>query len=156
MPTSATRTSDAALLAKLQRFREDPRFAIENTFKIKAYGQRELAPLLFNEAQMRLYEAHQYFRERRMPVRIIVVKARRVGLSTGVESLLFHDTITNPLTNSLIVTHLLKPSENVLNMCARFWKNIPEHVVYTIDGKPVKFDVRPRLLAKYQGIAVFR
>ena len=151
MPTSATRTSDAALLAKLQRFREDPRFAIENTFKIKAYGQRELAPLLFNEAQMRLYEAHQYFRERRMPVRIIVVKARRVGLSTGVESLLFHDTITNPLTNSLIVTHMLKPSENVLNMCSRFWKNIPEHVVYTIDGKQVKFDVRPRLLAKYQG-----
>jgi len=100
---------------------------------------------------MRLYEAHQYFRERRMPVRIIVVKARRVGLSTGVESLLFHDTITNPLTNSLIVTHLLKPSENVLNMCSRFWKNIPEHVVYNIDGKPMKFDVRPRLLAKYQG-----
>ena len=98
---------------------------------------------------MRLYEAHQYFRQRSMPVRIIVVKARRVGLSTGVEALLFHDTITNPLTNSLIVTHMLKPSENVLNMCARFWKNLPEHVVHTIDGKPVKFDVRPRLLKKY-------
>lgn len=144
--------SDEALLAKLERFRNDPRFAIENTFKIKAYGQRQLAPLLFNEAQMRLYEAHQYFRERRMPVRIIVVKARRVGLSTGVESLLFHDTITNPLTNSLIVTHQLKPSENVLAMCARFWKNLPEHVVHTVNGKPTRFDVRPKLLAKYNEV----
>ena len=102
--------------------------------------------LRFNEAQMRLYEAHQYFRERRMPVRIIVVKARRVGLSTGVESLLFHDTITNPLTNSLIVTHQLKPSENVLAMCSKFRKNMPEFIVQ--DGQ--RFSVRPRLLPKYQ------
>lgn len=152
---SATRgrvSPDQDLLAKLQRFRTDPRFAIENTFKIKAYGQRELAPLLFNEAQMRLYEAHQYFRQRREPVRIIVVKARRVGLSTGVEALMFHDTITNPLTNSLIVTHQLKPSENVMGMCIRFWKNLPESVVHEMDGQPVKFEVRPKLLSKYQGI----
>jgi hypothetical protein len=146
---SLKETREDNLLAKLHRFRSEPRFAIENTFKIKAYGQRALVPLLFNEAQMRLYAAHQYFRERRMPVRIIVVKARRVGLSTGVESLLFHDTITNPLTNSLIVTHLLKPSENVLNMCTRFWKNLPEHVIHTSGGKPHKFEVRPKLLAKY-------
>lgn len=153
MPTLAarSRSADNALLAKLERFRKDPRFAIENTFDIKGYGQRAMTKLRFNEAQMRLYEAHQYFRERRMPVRIIVVKARRVGLSTGVEALLFHDTITNPLTNSLIVTHMLKPSENVLNMCARFWKGLPEHIVEVIDGKPVKLDVRPRLLAKYNG-----
>jgi hypothetical protein len=154
VPTLKIRSNTANdnLLAKLERLRTDPRFAIENTFKIKGYGMRDMVPLRFNEAQMRLYEAHQYFRERRMPVRIIVVKARRVGLSTGVESLLFHDTITNPLTNSLIVTHMLKPSTNVLNMCVRFWQGLPEYVVQEINGKPEKLQFRPRLLKKYNEI----
>ena len=65
-----------------------------------------------------------------MPVRIAICKARRAGLSTGVESLIFDDTIQNPNTFSLIVANERNPSENVLGMCTRFWREMPEKVSF--------------------------
>lgn len=89
---------------------------------------RKIIPLRFNEAQMRLYEMQTWFRKNTLPVRIIICKARRAGLSTGVESLIYDDTTQHPNTYSLIVANERNPSENVLNMCRRFWLNTPERV----------------------------
>jgi hypothetical protein len=105
--------------------------------------------LRFNEAQMRLYEAYRWFRDHRMPVRIIICKARRAGLSTGVEALMFDDTIRNSNTNSLIVANQLGPSTNVLAMCSRFWQNLPKAMTFTIDGKPFELEVKPPMDPKY-------
>lgn len=106
---------------------------------------RAIIQLRYNEAQIKLYEAHQWFREHRLPVRIILCKARRAGLSTGVESLIFDDTTTFPNTDSLIVANQKNPSENVLGMCTRFWKYMPKAVRF---GHTV-IPVRPPLAPQY-------
>lgn len=60
-------------------------------------------------------------------MRIVICKARRAGLSTGVESLIYDDSTLHPNTYSLIVANERNPSENILNMCRTFWKNTPEY-----------------------------
>lgn len=70
---------------------------------------------------------YRWFRDHRRPVRIVICKARRAGLSTGVESLIYDDSTTNPNTYSLIVANERNPSENILQMCRVFWKNTPEY-----------------------------
>jgi hypothetical protein len=102
---------------------------------------RQIVPLHFNEAQVRLYKMHTWFREHRMPVRIVICKARRAGLSTVVESLIFDDTIMNPNTTSLIVANERNPSENILKMCHRFWRYMPEYM--TVKGQRIK--IKPSL-----------
>jgi hypothetical protein len=90
---------------------------------------------------MRLYEKRQAMRRKRIPVRIVICKSRRAGLSTGVEAFIYDDTTTHENTDSLIVANELNPSENVLGMCIRFWQNTPEFI--TIHG--TRIDLRPKI-----------
>jgi hypothetical protein len=106
---------------------------------------RQIIPLRYNEAQHRLYRMHQWFREHRLPVRIIICKARRAGLSTGVESLIYDDTTTIPNTRSLIVANEKNPSENILAMCTLFWRKTPEFFEY----KGQKIALRPPLPSQF-------
>lgn len=77
-------------------------------------------------------------------MRIIICKARRAGLSTGVESLIFDDTINHPNTDSLIVANQKNPSENVLGMCTRFWKYMPLAVRFGDKVVPVRPPLPPQ------------
>ena len=81
-----------------------------------------------------------WFKENHLPIRIIIPKCRRSGVSTGCESLIYHDTTHYPRTNSLIVANQSQPSENVLKMCTTFWKNTPT--------APINF--QPKLPASYR------
>ena len=100
---------------------------------------------------MKLYEAHKWFRDHRMPVRIIICKARRAGLSTGVEALIFDDAMSTPRTDSLIVSHQMNPSENVLGMCKTFWEHMPKAIKFPTPDGDYTYQVRPPLHSKYQG-----
>lgn len=114
-------------------------------YRILEVESRQIIPLRLNEAQDRLYKTHMWFRDRRMPVRIIICKARRAGLSTGVEALIYDDTVTHPNTFSLIVANERNPSENILAMCTRFWRHTPEFM--TVCGQRIQ--LRPPLPAQF-------
>jgi hypothetical protein len=86
-----------------------------------------------------------------MPVRIIICKARRAGLSTGVESLMFDDTTMHAHTDSLIVSHQLNPSENVLGMCKVFWDHMPQKLRFKLSTGDEIVNVRPPMHSKYTG-----
>ena len=94
---------------------------------------------------MVLYKKYRWFRDHNLPVRIIICKSRRAGLSTGVESLIFDDTITHPNTNSLIVANERNPAENILKMTTRFWQEMPEY--FDVDGSRIQ--VRPPMPATF-------
>ena len=84
-------------------------------------------------------------------MRLVICKSRRAGLSTGVEALIFDDTITRPNTNSLIVGHQATPSENVLGMCKTFLEHLPKAIRFkTPEGEHI-VKVRPELHKKFQG-----
>jgi len=80
-----------------------------------------------------------------MPVRIIIPKARRTGVSTGVEALIYDNTSWNDRTDSLIVANERNPSENLLRMCHTFWEETPEQIVYA--GQTIR--IRPQIPAQY-------
>lgn len=134
---------------RLLRFRNDARYRIENLFWIKTAQTRETIPLRYNEAQVRLYQEYQWFRDHRMPVRLIVCKARRAGLSTGCESLIFDEVIRNKDTKALILGHQAGPSENILGMCSVFWEHLPKTVRFKTPNGFEEYQIRPPLDPKY-------
>ncbi len=127
-------------LAGIERYRNEPRFAIENLFVVKDLKARRVMPLRFNEAQVKLQEEIEWFRARARPVRLWICKARRAGISTGCEANIFHDTMFNPGTWSLILANQNKPARNILNMCHVFWENLPAQFKHDL---PPEFRNRP-------------
>ena len=89
---------------------------------------------------------YRWFRDHRLPVRIIICKARRAGLSTGVEALIYDDTTTHPRTNSLIVANERNPAQNIIEMCRTFWSYTPKEAM--LGGTAVQ--VRPEIPAVYR------
>lgn len=79
-------------------------------------------------------------------MRIVICKARRAGLSTGVEALIYDDTTTHPRTNSLIVANERNPAQNIIEMCRTFWHYTPKEAV--LGGTTIP--VRPELLPIYR------
>ena len=78
------------------KYYRDRRWAIENHFKIRTKEQT-LIKLRLNEAQDRLFGIVEDMEAQDLPVRIIGVKPRRVGLSTGIQALFFHRASTRKL-----------------------------------------------------------
>ena len=66
------------LVAKLQR---DPVFYFNNCLKIQEFGTGELIPFELNEVQAILHKMMQRQVDRDEHVRMIVLKARRFGIS---------------------------------------------------------------------------
>lgn len=66
------------------------------------------------------------------PVRILLLKARQMGLSTFTEGFLFHDTSTNENKNTLIIAHEESASANLFNMTKLYYEYLPDLI------KPMK------------------
>ena len=93
--------NDREKRAKWENYAEDcfgnRRFFIEEHLKIRTVDKR-VALLNLNEAQERLFELVGRQEQANKPVRMIGVKPRKVGLSTGIQSIFFHVAATHPLT----------------------------------------------------------
>ena len=59
------------------------------------------------------------------PIRLIVLKARQIGLSTLTEGMLFHRTATSFNTDSLIVAHREDSTNNLFQMSKLFYDELP-------------------------------
>jgi len=140
-----TQPTASDLASRLVRYRENPRFAIENLFYFRDRIRRRTELLHFNEAQDELQNEIQGFRDRRRPVRLWICKSRRAGLSTGCQANIFHDTLFFPQTYSLIVANLQATAENLLEMDAVFWEKLPKSMQPKLapeyHGKPGKSEI---------------
>ena len=99
---------------------------IESYFKIRTKSG-QLVNFKFNEAQKSVYERYKKDYGVRPP-RYIVLKARQLGISTLVESLLTAKTITSHNKSSLIVAHESDSTANIFNMTKRFIDNLPKEL----------------------------
>ena len=79
----------------------DPKFYLESFCKIKT-KEGKLAPFLLNEAQKHLYNKIKNNN------RIIILKARQMGFSTGVTGYFYHYAITHPGTNAALIGYNTK------------------------------------------------
>lgn len=84
-----------------------------------------------NWAQVAFYnEAERQFRERGR-VRIIVLKARQLGISTATEAMAFNLSFIFPGYRALVLAHEIPASRNLLEMTQRYWDTYPFRRLYT-------------------------
>lgn len=76
-----------------------------------------------NIAQKALIDRVLYLLETGQPIRIIVLKARQMGLSTAIEALIYWYTATNRNVTSAIIAHEDAASRNLYNMFKRYYDN---------------------------------
>jgi hypothetical protein len=69
-------------------------------------------PIIFNEAQHRLHTIIEKQKAETGRVRVIILKARQLGVSTYVAARLFHRTIFNPGLRRIIVGHERRASSD--------------------------------------------
>jgi hypothetical protein len=84
-----------------------------------------------NWAQIQLLQKvnEQYSKGR--PIRIIVLKARQLGISTVSEALMFAWVMLHQQTYGLVIAHEIDASEYLLNMTKLYWETFPFKNLYT-------------------------
>src|SRR5262245_24643669 len=86
-----------------QAFSDTRRFCAESLTVKDMQGR--LVPFVWNPAQEKLDEAIRKQRAKGLPVRIIILKSRRVGFSTGVAGVIFKETAFVDGQPALVVAH---------------------------------------------------
>lgn len=85
-----------------------------------------LEPFVFNVAQRRLHGIIEAQKRKTGRVRIIVLKARQLGVSTYVAARLYQRTINNPGVRTIIIGHERRASSNLFQIVRRFHDRTPE------------------------------
>jgi hypothetical protein len=83
-------------------------------------------PFLFNAAQRKLHDTIEAQKAKTGRVRVIVLKARQLGVSTYVAARLYHRTVTHPGLRTIIIGHERRASSNLFQIVKRFHDSSPE------------------------------
>jgi len=108
----------------LDRMR-DHKFYLENFCKIKT-KKRGLEPFILNEAQKDLFNTI------RKNNRIILLKARQLGMSTAVTGYFYVDTIMNPGTTTALIGYNSSLTSELLDKVKVLYKSTPPALRPTI------------------------
>jgi hypothetical protein len=84
-----------------------------------------LVPLDLNWAQQEMMEVYDRQVADNKPVRIIVQKARQLGISTLTEGLLFCRSFVYEHSRSLVLAHELDSADALFQMTQMFWDTFP-------------------------------
>lgn len=104
----------------------------------------EIAPLELNEAQRRLLDIVNHQLETDGKVRVIILKARQMGLSTAVGGWLYWWVSQRKAQKAMVVTHLAESTKALFDMTRRFYDNTPPGLKPSTkysSRKELKFDV---------------
>src|SRR5262245_63974291 len=102
-----------------------------------------LAPFTLNTAQLKLHQLIEDQRVRTGRVRVIVLKARQLGVSTYVAARLYSKTINSPGLRTLIVGHEKRASSNLFQIVKRFHEHLPDDLrpsIGTSNANELLFD----------------
>jgi hypothetical protein len=97
----------------------------ENFLKIRD-KKANIVDFKLNVAQKIVLGKIKELREQGLPVRILLLKARQMGMSTFTEGFIFHDTSTNENKNALIIAHEESASANLFNMSKLYYEYLPD------------------------------
>ena len=87
-----------------------------------------LESFVFNPAQLRLHEIAEKQKRETGRVRLIVLKARQLGISTYIAARFFHKTINNPGQRTIIIGHERRASSNLFEIVKRFHANMSDNL----------------------------
>lgn len=110
---------------------EDLNFYSKKFLKILT-KKSTLDPLIFNSYQSHITSVIQEQNKMRKPVRVIVLKARQLGISTWATSCLFHQAVTNYYKKGVVIANDQDSTSNLFTMAKRYYDFLPERM------KPMK------------------
>jgi len=88
--------------------------------------QSTLVNLRLNSFQAQLNKKILDLRQQKKPVRIIVLKARQLGISTFGTGYIYHQAATNHYQKGVVIANDHENTNNLFNMCKRYWEFSPE------------------------------
>lgn len=94
------------------------------TLKIRTRDRR-ITPFKYNAPQERVWEIVSEKIDHLEPVRLILLKARREGISTLIESWLMAFIASGDNVNALVTAHMKKPAADIWGMSKRFVTTSP-------------------------------
>mgnify|MGYP003133799232 CR=1 FL=1 len=134
----------AERLTTTEKFKDFPWFC-ENYLRVlnrpetSMHGKvGETVPLKLNPIQLDFYEKLMAARKAGKPGRFIVLKARRMGLSTVTQALAFHQCLTNRDRRAFVTAVDRITTNNVFLMAKKMYDNLPSKG--SDGGKPTKYE----------------
>lgn len=121
---------------------------------INKYGER--VPFALNSSQRIILRTIIRLIRAGVPPRLIVLKARQVGVSTLVEALLTWTALMKANRSCLVIAHTIKSSKNVFRMCRNFHRFLPESMHQNTrlqSVSEVEYDSGSRVQIEVQGDA---
>lgn len=109
----------------LKRLISDNRMYIEKCLKI-INKEGQLVPFKLNAGQIIVDNIIKDLEAKNKPVRLIILKARQMGISTYTEGYIYKKTVTQTYKSSSIIAHLDEASQNLYNMYKIFYENTPD------------------------------
>lgn len=88
----------------------------------------QLIPLTLNSPQARLHTVLENLRAVNKLQRVIVLKARREGISTYAEGRLFQASHMNENTESVVISHEKDSGTKIFNMCKLYFECLPKQL----------------------------
>ena len=111
-------------LAIRKRLRDDYPFYTKKCLKVRT-KDGDIKPLNLNFAQEELAQVAKHQEETTGKVRIIVLKARQLGLSTGIGAYIYQKVSQRRAQKALVVTHHSDSTKALFDMTKRFHDNVP-------------------------------
>lgn len=108
-----------------QKLRDSLRLYCRNLVKIGTKKPGELLPFVWNHAQEQLHAKLERQREARGLVRAIVLKARRLGISTYAAARYYHRSTLWRGHRAFILTHEDKATQTLFDVVKRIHENMP-------------------------------
>jgi hypothetical protein len=149
--TQALSDDDNAWInSEIARCMRDPRYYLENYHVVRTEqeGLKTLYP--FWESQDIFYNEVRSFQLRGEPVRMLVLKARQLGLTTISQGLLVHKTIFSEACNSLDVAQDIQQSSYMFEMSRIAIDSLPwwmrPEIRYETKGNQIVFDRKDDLM----------
>lgn len=103
----------------------DFRVFAKTFLKIKT-KQGDIIPFSLNVAQEKLLQVIEQMIAQGRPIRIIILKARQMGLSTLTQAYIFWRLIVTPMQKCLTLAHKMDASNNLFDMYSRYYEYMPE------------------------------
>ncbi len=107
------------------RLRHDLPFYARHCLKV-VDERGETVPFEFRKAQLKLDRALEAQRRAGRPMRAIVLKSRKVGISTAVQAKVFHETTLEANCRSLIVAQDTDTAGELFEISDRFYAHLPD------------------------------
>jgi hypothetical protein len=103
---------------------------------LKVANHGKLVPFVLRPAQHELWALLKAQRDQGLPMRAIILKARKLGFSTFAQGLLLQRTTLHPLHTAIVVAHNSPTAGAIVQVAETMYANLPEVDDALIDLKP--------------------